>query len=834
MKKSRLTILAVFCLICAMALSLFATSVKATTMEFGLQEYRKAREDGAQYAYKVSDKYVWKIVTYNGQSIDYDKAIYCLKAEQGFYTSSPGVFRQEYDTSYDFKNKSSMPTLPVAEEDYNSIVWLLNHAYIQSAETATQDKATLLANAGLTGNIELTDDDLDVIQQLAIWYFTNKEDPVYHTDFAGEPSLQVVLEAKKASDGGTEDYKAVEDKNRDRWDQMEKLFKYLVTNAKSATESSNVNEAPLSLDRTTPAVTAEGDNYIIGPYKINKNNDTPYTLNVTVTDRNGNDLTGKYTLLDSNKTDITDKTITDLVGQTFYLKISADTVVADSIDGIKFSMNGTYTTTTATYWTNSTNNTVQPIVVIERTPQEFTDNNEVFFTVSGKYSFKLVKVDSNDITKKLQGVEFEITTPTGTQNYTTDENGEINIADIEITNPGVDTITIKEIKAPEPYKMLLEEPLVLNVTKDLSNGSYTATDAELVGYDENAVQIQDGVVTITVANEPKIFDLALKGNTYHYIAQYLTKRKIKTPASYYNYVWNTKCINTNCISQEYGVWVDTTIKAILTNRIYTGDAVQGKTKKINYKLKKTVKNNPNDYLIVENTHEAIIDRNTFNYVQTLLPKNVKRPEKKRFYLLDGLLYCGDCKHRITIRYQNKTGRSYTTCDYYRTYSKYHVCTTHTNNYEVLEKVILDNIREVCKKYLDKNKIKEDISNIKFEDNTLKIKKQIESLEITNNKLTESLDKTYMDRLKGIIDEEQYLRVSENIKTEIDNNKNNIYNLKNENIESNKIDNKQIEKYINEFLSLDSPTRELIINLIEKFYIYQDKTIDIIFTFKNVT
>ena len=98
----------------------------------------------------------------------------------------------------------------------------------------------------------------------------------------------------------------------------------------------------------------------------------------------------------------------------------------------------------------------------------------------------------------------------GTQNYTTDENGEINIADIEITNPGVDTITIKEIKAPEPYKMLLEEPLVLNVTKDLSNGSYTATDAELVGYDENAVQIQDGVVTITVANEPKIFDLALK------------------------------------------------------------------------------------------------------------------------------------------------------------------------------------------------------------------------------------------------------------------------------------------------------------------------------------
>ena len=311
------------------------------------------------------------------------------------------------------------------------------------------------------------------------------------------------------------------------------------------------------------------------------------------------------------------------------------------------------------------------------------------------------------------------------------------------------------------------------------------------------------------------------------------KRKTRVQSWQRNF-WNTKCINTNCISQEYGVWVDTTIKAILTNRIYTGDAVQGKTKKINYKLKKTVKNNPDDYIIVENTHEAIIDKSTFNYVQTLLPKNVKRPEKKRFYLLDGLLYCGDCKHRIIIRYQNKTGRSYTTCDYYRTYSKYHVCTTDTNNYEGLENVIIDNIREVCKKYLDKNKIKNFLDNLEFEDNTLKIKKQIEGLEITNNKLTKSLDKTYMDRLRGIIDEEQYLRVSENIKTEIDNNKKNIDNLKNEQIESNKIDNKQIEKYINEFLSLDNPSRELIINLVEKIYIYQDKTIDIIFTFKNVT
>ncbi len=408
-------------------------------------------------------------------------------------------------------------------------------------------------------------------------------------------------------------------------------------------------------------------------------------------------------------------------------------------------------------------------------------------------------------------------------------------------NDGIDTFIDNTNNDIAPFKAIMNDMYAKDISKKvktslrsrMKDGLYVSGRCPF-GYMKDPNNKNHLIINEEQAETVKlIFDLALQGNTYHFIAQELTKRKIKTPASYYNYVWNTKC-KSKCISQEQGVWVDTTIKAILTNQIYVGDSVQGKTKKINYKLKRIVKNNPKDYIIVQNTHEAIIDRETFNYVQTLLPKNVKRPEKKRFYLLDGLLYCGDCKHRITIRYQNKTGRSYTTCDYYRTYSKYHICTTHTNNYETLEKVILDNIKDVCHKYLDKNKIKNSIGNIKFEDNTLKLKKQIESLEITNNKLTENLDKTYMDRLKGIIDESQYLRVSGNIKKEIDDNKKSIDNLKNKNQKESKIDNKKIEKYINEFLSLDNPTRELIINLVEKIYIYQDKRIDIIFTFKNTT
>ena len=69
---------------------------------------------------------------------------------------------------------------------------------------------------------------------------------------------------------------------------------------------------------------------------------------------------------------------------------------------------------------------------------------------------------------------------------------------------------------------------------------------------------------------------------------------------------------------------------------------------------------------------------------------------------------------------------------------------------------------------------------------------------------------------------------------MDDNKRYIDNIKNKQIGSSKIDSKKIEKYIDKFLSLDNPTREIIINLVEKIYIYQDKRIDIIFTFNNTT
>ena len=496
--------------IIVMLLALLTGKVQAASQEFGLQEYRKP-VGSTQYGYKVSDKYVWKIVTYSGSAINYDRTLYCLKAEQGFYTSEPGVFKETYNLSYDFMNKNSMSPLPVPSQYYNQIVWILNHSYIPSASTASTDKTTLLQNAGITGTSELTDDDIDVVQQLAIWYFTNYDDSTYHKDMEGEASFQTVLQSTKTS-GGTSAYQAIEDINQTRYDQMDKLFVYLVENAKKATASSNSTSSPIAMGNTTPTVEVSGSNYIVGPFKIDKNNDTPYTINFSITDQSGKSLAGKYTLLDSNKSQ-TSQTLAQLVGSNFYLRIPISTVNSENITSLRFSMNGNYTITTATYWTKSGDSTVQPIVELGRTPKAFSGNKEVTFPKEGSYNLKLIKVEQGNTTNKLQGATFRITSPNGTVTETTSSNGEINVGPITINTPGTDTITIEETQAPDGYEKVITAPINVQVTKTLSSNTYTMSNAVITNTQTgSSISVSGSTITVTVENKliPKDSEYNLK------------------------------------------------------------------------------------------------------------------------------------------------------------------------------------------------------------------------------------------------------------------------------------------------------------------------------------
>ena len=413
---------------------------------------------------------------------------------------------------------------------------------------------------------------------------------------------------------------------------------------------------------------------------------------------------------------------------------------------------------------------------------------------------------------------------------------EHNVRYIAVTD-NIDTYLDSTNNDIAPFKAIMNDFYAKDISKKIKSslkakmkeGKYVGGRAPF-GYtkdpdNKNQLVINEEQAIIV----KRIFDMSLNGLSYYKIADILTKEKIKTPASYYNFEW---CGNYN---PNLNKWNSKTIYDILTNRIYTGDLVQNKRNKVNYKVKKVVRNNPKDYIIVENTHEAIIEKNIFNEIQRKLPKNVGRNEKKEQNLLDGLLYCGDCGHRISVQARRKKdNKHYTMCNYYRTYMKEHLCTTHSNNYDKLEQLILNNLKELCLKYLDKNKVKESVIENYKNINTNNNEKEIEILSKEINQINDNLDNIYIDKLNKTITEDQFNRVKNKLEIELDRKITRLNELKN--ISSEKANeeksNKKIEKFINKFLSMDTPSRELVSSLIDRIDIFEDKRIIISVPFTN--
>ena len=91
-----------------------------------------------------------------------------------------------------------------------------------------------------------------------------------------------------------------------------------------------------------------------------------------------------------------------------------------------------------------------------------------------------------------------------------------------------------------------------------------------------------------------------------------------------------------------GLWSSERISEMLQNETYLGNMVQGRTVKISYKSKKCLKQDRENWVVVENTHEPLIDKETFQKVRMLV--NSRKHTRSRTYdfLLKGLIFCHEC------------------------------------------------------------------------------------------------------------------------------------------------------------------------------------------------
>ena len=204
----------------------------------------------------------------------------------------------------------------------------------------------------------------------------------------------------------------------------------------------------------------------------------------------------------------------------------------------------------------------------------------------------------------------------------------------------------------------------------------------------------------------RIFQLACDGMGATAIADTLSEDKILIPSAYarQNHPEDCQCTNYH----DSYTWNATTVGYILNRREYLGHTVLGKTTRDNFKTKRKRIANEDELLVFYNTHEAIIDQETYDKAQRMRKRvSPRRNSEKPAHRLSGLLYCADCGSRLAyINSKPKDGKIYDSNQAFRCsryHNKYHSCTGHYIKASTIEMLIYQATKRVSQYVLKDEK-----------------------------------------------------------------------------------------------------------------------------------
>ena len=121
----------------------------------------------------------------------------------------------------------------------------------------------------------------------------------------------------------------------------------------------------------------------------------------------------------------------------------------------------------------------------------------------------------------------------------------------------------------------------------------------------------------------QIFQMYSNGHGSIDIMNYLNKKEILNPSSYHRTKYKKK---------QSSKWNQITILAMLKNQVYIGNTVQNKRRKVSYKSKKVIDTPKDNWIVVENTHEPIIDKQTFEKVQLMIEAKIHQNTQTRIFI----------------------------------------------------------------------------------------------------------------------------------------------------------------------------------------------------------
>ncbi len=331
-----------------------------------------------------------------------------------------------------------------------------------------------------------------------------------------------------------------------------------------------------------------------------------------------------------------------------------------------------------------------------------------------------------------------------------------------------------------------------------------------------------------------IFKWYISGMSILSIAQKLNALGIPNPSSY-------KKLNGLQYKNRYenvgkGKWPDSSVRRILGNQMYIGNLVQGILKIKSYKVQVAKRQAKEDWIVVENTHEAIIDKEDFKIVQELLERNTRKaPEQKEVYLFSGFVRCGDCGRSMSRKHYHHDYGDYTyfVCTTHTKIDKT-ACSKHTTRADKLEEIVLASIQAQIALAVDMDKaVKEINMNANTNKEAVQLRKMLEQAKEDVEKAETMMLDLYPDWKAGIISKEDYLKLKERFEKQKGDALHRMQDLQIKIGESEKGQdntNQFLQNFI-KYKNIDKLTREVIVALIDMIYIYENNQIKIVFKYQ---
>ena len=359
-------------------------------------------------------------------------------------------------------------------------------------------------------------------------------------------------------------------------------------------------------------------------------------------------------------------------------------------------------------------------------------------------------------------------------------------------------------------------------------GAFTSYGYKKSPVDKNKLVIDDYAADVV----RRIFSLYIQGYGKQRIAKLLNAEGILCPAEY-------KKVNgenyKNCNRLESTTyWSYSTINSILHREMYVGNMVQGtKHQRMRSKQKKMPKE---EWIIVENTHEPIIDKATWEKAQSLLQKRTRELDlETNKNIFAGFVKCGDCGRAMTKNMWRRADGSKTYSLYCGTYKRNgkQYCTPHTLPMAVLEDIVLGDLKAIVDSV---DNLKELVQSQSF---TASKVKRIADTELSKIKAelerVKRLKKSiYEDYREELISKEEFLSYREDYLK-----KEELYSKQIEALEEKKKDNVTEDvfetpwlKRLLELKDIETLDRDIVVEMISEIKVYENRKIKITYNFGN--